>query len=109
MNTPPIRHQTPTRGPDFPARAFFFYGEPKTGKTTAAAAFPKPWILNTLSENGTSEIAGDVTDIASLADLQAALHWFRSDLPHHGYQTIVFDGLTTFVTDAVIRQNSKDT
>lgn len=109
MNTPNIRKQTLTTYTEFPVRSFLLYGEPKTGKTTTAAQFPLPLILNTLSENGTGEIAGDVLDMATPQDLINYCAFLRTDVAkEYGYQTVVLDGLSTFVLDEISRHPSRD-
>jgi len=106
---PVIRTQTVNHRTEFPARSFLLYGEPKVGKTTTAAGFPKPLILNVASENGALDIAGDVTDIATPADLREVVRWLASDKAFRGYQTVVLDGLSTFCTEAVVKQGGRDT
>lgn len=108
---PIIRTQSPAPRHEFPRRSFLLYGQPKVGKTTTAAQFPKPLILNTLTENGVTEIAGDVADIAAPDDLLEIVRWLAADPEHatRGYQTVVLDGLSTFCIEAVVRVGSKDT
>ena len=108
---PKIRTQTPAPRHEFPHRSFLLYGQPKVGKTTTAAQFPKPLILNAIGENGTTEIAGDVADIATPDDLLEIVRWLVADPDHsmRGYQTVVLDGLSTFCIEAVVRVGSKDT
>lgn len=109
MTTPNIRKQTHSAYTEFPKRSFLLYGEPKTGKTTTAAQFPLPLILNTLSENGTGEIEGDVLDIATPKDLIEYCAFLRSEVAKaYGYQTVVLDGLSTFVLDEISRHPSRD-
>jgi hypothetical protein len=108
---PQIRTQTNAARTEFPARSFLFYGEPKVGKTSTAAQFPKPLILNVASENGTGEIAGDLVDITKPADLVDVVHWITADpeKKFRGYQTVVLDGLSAFCTDSVVSAGSRDT
>jgi hypothetical protein len=108
---PTIRTQTKSPRLEFPRSSFYLYGEPKVGKTTCAAQFPTPLILNVASENGVTEIAGDVADLHTPADLLEIVHWLNADPEHalHGYQTIILDGISTLCVDSVARSNSRDT
>lgn len=108
---PAIRTQSHSPRLEFPRSSFFLYGEPKVGKTTTAAQFPKPLILNVASENGVTEIAGDVTDLHTPDDLREVVRWLTADPEHamRGYQTVILDGISTFSVDAVARSGSKDT
>ncbi len=105
---PTIRTQTKTPAVEFPRRSFLLYGEPKVGKTSTAAQFPKPLILNVLSENGALDVAGDVTDVGTGADLREVVRWLNTDRTLHGYQTVVLDGISAFCVDAVVRGGSRD-
>ena len=107
MNQPNIRTQTPAHYTEMPPRSFLLYGEIKVGKSATAAQFPKPLILNVLTENGTTELVGDAIDIVTPADLQSMVRWFKAG--QHDYKTLVLDGLSTFVIDAVNKIESRDT
>jgi len=109
MNPPKIRTQAPTRPVELPRAAFLLYGQPKTGKTATAAQFPRPLILNVLAENGTTQVAGDVTDIAKPGDLKEIVDWLKANPAHHGYQSVVLDGISTLCTEAVVEADSRDT
>lgn len=106
MTTPTVRQQTKTPYTEFPRRSFMFYGEPKTGKTTAASQFPNPLLLNVLSENGTGEIEAPVIDIETPSDLLDVVNWLRGG--ERDYQTIILDGASTFVLDEITRHPSRD-
>lgn len=104
--TPNIRTQISQPRAEFPVRSFFLYGEPKVGKTTAAAQFPQALILNVTSENGTTEIVGDVIDVTTPDNLTEVCRWLRAG--GHAYKSIVLDGLSAFVLDEISRHKSKD-
>lgn len=106
MTTPTIRNQIKTPYTEFPHKSFLFYGEPKTGKTTAAAQFPAPLVLNVLSENGTGEIEAPIIDISTPAELLDVVKWLRAE--PRGYETILLDGLSTFVLDEITRHPARD-
>ena len=54
-----------------------------------------------------TEIAGDVADLHTPADLREIVHWLMHDPEHamHGYQTVVLDGISTFCVDSVARSS----
>jgi hypothetical protein len=104
---PAIRTQTKAPRLEFPIASFLLYGEPKVGKTITAAQFPGSLILNVLSENGTTQIEGDVVDISTPAQLQEAVRWLKAG--QHSYQSVTLDGVSTFCMDAVARSDSRDT
>lgn len=96
-----IRKQS---GPRLAAVSMLFYGLPKCGKTRTAAQFPVPLILN-CEPGGTDGLPGqhDIIDVTSLdqlaglaPDIAAASH----------YQTVVIDGLTFAVNEAVRKLNA---
>jgi hypothetical protein len=106
MKIPTIRAQTKSPYTTFPHKSFLLYGEPKTGKTTAAAQFPNPLVLSVLSESGTGEIEAPIIDIETPADLLDVVKWLRAE-PHR-YETIILDGLSTFVLDEITRHPARD-
>lgn len=106
MKEPIIRSQTKPTYSEFPARSILLYGKPKVGKTETASKFPAPLILNVVAEDGTSEIAGDVVDIATPADLLEMVKWLKAK--PRNYRTVVLDGLSTFVLDKVASRPEKD-
>jgi hypothetical protein len=109
---PQIRTQAAQRrASEFPARSFFLYGEPKVGKTTTAASFPRPLILNVRSENGAAEITGDLVDIETPGELSDITAWLTSDPQkvNRGYRTVVLDGISTLAVDVMVRTANRDT
>lgn len=111
MTEPTIRVQAPGPRSEFPDRSFFLYGDPKVGKTTTLAQFPKVLILSVLSENGTSEIAGEVSDIGSVEALKQVVDWLAADRNGEcrGYRAVGLDGLSTLIMDIVVKQKTRDT
>lgn len=101
-----VRHQEKAVYTEMPPKSFLIYGEPKVGKTTLAASFPKPLIINVLAENGTTEIAGDVFDIESVDSFAAVVNALKNT--KHNYQTVVLDGLSTLVLGLRAEKDVKD-
>lgn len=96
---PNIRTNTPGHYTEMPPRSWFLYGEVKVGKTTAAANYPAPLLMNFKPENGTVEIAGDVWDYQTVQEARAAIVWFKEG--KHEYRTLAWDGFTNFVISLV--------
>lgn len=90
------------------ARRMLIYGENGIGKSTLAASFPKPIILN--FEDGVNDIGCDHTErFRSYEELQEFL---VRDLAETDYRTIVLDTadwLEKLLGDYIARKNSKDT
>lgn len=69
------------------ARRILLYGEPGIGKTTLAAAFPNPVILN--FEDGCRDVACDQTEV--ITDLRSFIDLVTVELPKSDYLTVVID------------------
>lgn len=88
-----IRQQKQPRLGQF---SVFLYGMPKIGKTTEAARFPAPLLLNCEPE-GTDFLAGiDVVDVATLKQFEDMI----ADVLKSDYKTVVVDGLTHMINQA---------
>lgn len=96
-----IRKQS---GPRLSAVSMLFYGLPKCGKTRTAAQFPAPLILN-CEPGGTDGLPGqhDIIDVGSLEQLAALAPEISAAT---NYQTVVIDGLTFAVNEAVRKLNA---
>lgn len=100
MMTLPIRRQS---APVLRGLSIFFYGMAKVGKTTQAAKFPEPLILN-CEPGGTNFLSGeyDVIDVASLDQLDG----LAEALVKAQHKTLLIDGITWLINDTV-RQRAK--
>ena len=89
-----VRRQT---APVLKSITIMFFGVPKTGKTTEAAKFPEPVLLN-CEPGGTDLLKGehDVIDVTSLAQLDGMI----APLAASKYRTIVLDGFTWMINQA---------
>lgn len=103
-----IRTQTKPAYSEMPPRAWFFYGESKVGKTTLAAAFPKPLVLNPKVEDRTTEITCDVWDIpiGSIAELKAAVDFLKAG--KHEYKFVVLDAATAYMDDIIAKTDESN-
>lgn len=89
-----VRRQT---APVLKSISILLYGFPKTGKTTEAAKFPEPLLLN-CEPGGTDLLKGehDVIDVISLQQLDA----MTGALAAAKYRAIVLDGFTWMINQA---------
>lgn len=101
MNALNIRKQT---APVLRNLSILFYGMPKVGKTTQAAKFPGAVILN-CEPGGTDLLKGeyDVIDVPNLDHLSNLL----AALSSSEYKTIIIDGFTWLINQAVREQARK--
>jgi hypothetical protein len=78
--------------------SILLYGVPKVGKTTEAAKFPGALLLN-CEPSGTDLLKGehDVYDVTSLQQLDS----FVAQLANTQYKTVVLDGFTWLINQAV--------
>lgn len=75
---------------DLSGYTVFFYGSPKTGKTTIASHFPNSLLLAT--ERGYNAIAGiRALPINRWSDIKQVLKQLKSDDAHQMYKTIILD------------------
>lgn len=75
---------------DLSGYTIFFYGSPKTGKTTIASHFPNSLLLAT--ERGYNAIAGiRALPINRWSDIKQVLKQLKSDEAHEVYKTIILD------------------
>lgn len=85
--------------------AILLYGEPKVGKTTAAAQFPKPLILN--CEKGTTFLTDvDIVDVESVSALLDVAKQIAA-LEENDYKTIVIDGITGLVRSELMKKKKR--
>lgn len=98
----PIRKQT---APVLRNLSILLYGMPKVGKTTQAAKFPQAVLLN-CEPGGTDFVRGehDILDISSLDHLAQLL----PALIASDYRTVVLDGFTWLVNQAVRDQAKRN-
>lgn len=89
-----VRRQT---APVLKSISILLFGFPKTGKSTEAAKFPEPVLLN-CEPGGTDLLKGehDVIDVASLSQLDGMI----AGLAASKYRTIVLDGFTWMINQA---------
>ena len=88
-----------------PRFTLLLYGMPKIGKTSTAAQFPNPLILD-CEPGGTDFVVGlPIEPVRSLADVRTAIHKYGAN-----YDTIVIDGLTWLINREVdeANRNKKD-
>lgn len=91
MTTHP--HITSTRDMALDYAKVVLYGPPGSGKTTAAATWPKPLFLS--AESGLLSVrdqAIDVWTIDQWEDLEQAFAYLKHEA--HGYQSVIIDSLT---------------
>ena len=75
---------------DLRGYSVFFYGEPKSGKTTTAAKFPSSLLL--AFEKGYSAIPGVMAQpINSWSEFRQVLRQLKSDAAKAAYATIIID------------------
>lgn len=75
---------------DLRGYSVFFYGDPKSGKTTIATRFPKHLILAT--EKGYNAIPGAMAQpINSWADIKKVLRQLKDPKAHESFETIIID------------------
>lgn len=103
-----IRTHTPVKTPEFPPISLVLYGQAKVGKSSESARVPSPLFFNL--EDGLSNIAGDIIDIANPGALAAAVNELARELKagRLAYRAAILDGLTSFVTSESVRQAIKD-
>lgn len=99
-------HITSTKNMALDYAKVVLYGPPGSGKTTAAATWPKPLFLS--AESGLLSVrdkAIDVWTINEWEDLEEAFAYLR--VGGHGYESVVLDSLTEMqkkLADYVIRK-----
>jgi hypothetical protein len=91
-----------------------FYGRAGTGKTTIAASFPAPLLIDFRSEQGTDS----VNDVKGLKVIQAEewddleqLYWYLADAKH-SFKTVIIDTVTQMQELAIkhiLSTNKKNT
>lgn len=91
-------------GMDISRLSILLYGFPKTGKTTEAAKFPNPLILE-CEPRGAQFVSGvDVLEISSLDVLERNL----AEILKQPHQTLILDGFTWMLEQAVKTAPDRD-
>lgn len=75
---------------DLRGYSVFFYGDPKSGKTTTATKFPKHLLI--AFEKGYNAIPGAMAlPVGSWADFRTVLRQLKSEKAHEMYETVILD------------------